>query len=410
MSDQLTVNLGLMLLVGSVVAIISRRLQLPYSVGLVTAGICLALAPTGIGIPVSPDAIYAILLPPLIFEAALQIRWPPFRRDLPVVLLLAFVGVAVSAALVAAGMHYVAGWGWLGAAMFGVLIAATDPVSVIAAFKEMKVEPRLSLLVEAESLLNDGAAAVGFTVLVAIAAGSTVDPATITGLLLWKVLGGLLAGGVVAGALLLLAGHTEDHLVEITLTTIAAYGSFILGEHFEASGVLAALAAGMVIGNIGWRGYFSESGREHLVPFWEYVAFLANTLVFILIGLHEAHEVFRLLTWTSAVAIVLVLLGRAAAVYPLCPIFGWTRLAVSQNYQHILFWGGLRGALALVLALTLPASVPEQHDIILAAFAVVAFSVFVQGLTMPPLISRLGLRQRGSAASEAAAPETTDSS
>ena len=100
-----------------------------------------------------------------------------------------------------------------------------------------------------------------------------MDAATITGLLPWKVLGGILAGGVVAGALLLLAGHTEDHLVEITLTTIAAYGSFMLAEHFEASGVLAALAAGMVIGNIGWRGYFSESGREHLVSFWEYVAF-----------------------------------------------------------------------------------------------------------------------------------------
>ena len=408
MSDHLTVNLGLMLLVGSVAAIVSRRLQLPYSVGLVAAGICLALAPTNIGIPLSPDAIYAILLPPLIFEAALQIRWLPFRRDLPVVLLLAFVGVAVSAAIVAAGMHYVVGWGWLGAAMFGVLIAATDPVSVIAAFKEMKVEPRLSLLVEAESLLNDGVAAVGFTVLVAIAAGSTVDPATITGLLLWKVLGGLVAGGVVAGASMLLAGHTEDHLVEITLTTIAAYGSFMLAEHFEASGVLAALAAGMVVGNVGWRGYFSDGGREHLISFWEYAAFLANTLVFILIGLHEAHEVLSLLTWTSAVAIGLVLLGRAAAVYPLCPIFGWTRMAVSGKYQHILFWGGLRGALALVLALTLPESLPEKHDLILAAFAVVAFSIFVQGLTMPLLINRLGLRQHATPVSEAAAPETVD--
>ena len=89
------------------------------------------------------------------------------------------------------------------------------------------------------------------------------------------------------------------------------------------------------------------------------------------------------------------MLAALAAVYSLCPIFGWTRLAVSQNYQHILFWDGLRGALALVLALTLPASVPEQHDIILAAFAVVAFSIFVQGLTMPHLIGRLGLRQPG---------------
>ena len=110
--------------------------------------------------------------------------------------------------------------------MFGVLISATDPVSVIATFKETKVEPRLSLLVEAESLLNDGAAVVGYTVLVAIAAGSTIGPGAIADLLLWKVLGGIIVGGLVAGAVLLLAGRTDDHLVEITLTMIAAYGLF----------------------------------------------------------------------------------------------------------------------------------------------------------------------------------------
>ena len=321
MSDQLTVNLGLILLVASVVAMASRRMRLPYSVGLVAAGILLALAPVNIGMPLSPGSIFTVLLPPLIFEAALQIRWPPFRRELPVILMLAFVGVAVAAALVAVGMHILVGWGWIGAAMFGVLIAATDPVSVIAAFKEMKVEPRLSLLVEAESLLNDGAAAVGFTVLVAIAGGSAVDPAAIAGLFLWKVLGGVIVGGGVAGGLLLLAGRTEDHLVEITLTTIAAYGAFLIAEHFGASGVLASLTAGMVVGNIGWRGYISQSGRGHVICFWEYAAFLANSLVFILIGLHEAHEALGLLTRTAAAAIVLVLLGRAAAVYLLCPIF-----------------------------------------------------------------------------------------
>lgn len=391
MSDQLTVDLGLILLVASVVAMASRRMRLPYSVGLVAAGILLALAPINIGMPLSPASIFTILLPPLIFEAALQIRWPPFRRELPVILMLAFVGVALAAALVAAGMHTIVGWGWIGAAMFGVLIAATDPVSVIAAFKEMKVEPRLSLLVEAESLLNDGAAAVGFTVLVAIAGGPAVDLAAITGLLLWKVLGGVIVGGGVAGGLLLLAGRTEDHLVEITLTTIAAYGAFLIAERFEASGVLASLAAGMVVGNIGWQGYISQSGREHVISFWEYAAFLANSLVFILIGLHEAHEALGLLTRTAAAAIVFVLLGRAAAVYLLCPIFSWSRLAIKQSYQHILVWGGLRGALALVLALTLPDTVAERQEIIIAAFAVVAFSIFVQGLTMAPLIRRMGL-------------------
>jgi CPA1 family monovalent cation:H+ antiporter len=391
MSNELTIDLGLILLVASIVAMISRRMRLPYSVGLVAAGIVLALLPIGIGIPITPDGIYTVLLPPLIFEAALQIRWPPFRRELPVVLVLAFFGVAIAAAVVAAGMHILVGWGWLGAALFGCLIAATDPVSVIAAFKEMKVEPRLNLLVEAESLLNDGTAAVGFTMLVALAGGAAVEPVSIASLLLWKVIGGVIIGGGLAGGLLLLAGRTEDHLVEITLTTIIAYGAFLIAERFEASGVLASLTAGMIVGNIGAKGYISRSGREHVFSFWEYAAFLANSLVFILIGLHEAHHAHGLLSQVVVFAIALVLVGRVAAVYPLCAAFSWSALAISQSYQHILVWGGLRGALALALALALPENLAERNDIIVAAFAVVAFSIFVQGLTMSPLIRKLGL-------------------
>ena len=276
-------------------------------------------------------------------------------------------------------------------AMFGCLIAATDPVSVIASFKEMKVEPRLSLLVEAESLLNDGTAAVGFTVLVVLASGSMVDPASVGALLLWKVLGGVLVGGGLAGGVLLLAGRTEDHLVEITLTTIIAYGSFLIAERLGASGVLASLAAGMVVGNIGKRGYISRNGRAHMLSFWEYAAFLANSIVFILIGLHEAHQALGFLTRMAAIAIALVLLGRAASVYLLCSAFSMSRLAVSQSYQHILVWGGLRGALALALAMTLPDNLAERSEMVVASFAVVAFSIFVQGLTMPLLIGWLGL-------------------
>ena len=150
----MTVNLGLILLIVCIVAMASRRIRLPYSVGLVAAGILLALMPVSVDIPLSPDSIFTIFLPPLIFEAALQIHWPPFRRELPVILLLAFPGAMLAAALVAVGMHGLIGWGWLSSAMFGSLIAATDPVSVIAALKELKVDSRLRLLVEAESLLT----------------------------------------------------------------------------------------------------------------------------------------------------------------------------------------------------------------------------------------------------------------
>jgi CPA1 family monovalent cation:H+ antiporter len=394
MSDLTAINVGLILLIASIVAMATRRMRLPYSVGLVAAGILLTLLPVKIGFSLSPDLIFTTLLPPLIFEGALQMRWSPFRRELPVTLTLACLGVILAAGVVAIGMHALIGWSWLAAAMFGFLIAATDPVAVISAFRETRVEPRLSLLVEAESLLNDGVAAVGFAVTVAIAGGSSVVPADVAGLLLWKVLGGVFIGGGVAGSLLMLAGRTDDHLVEITLTTIAAYGAFLIGERLATSGVLAALAAGMVVANIGWRGYITQAGRSHIMSFWEYAAFLANSVVFILIGLQEGSRARGLLSLAAGAAIVLVLLSRAVSVYTLCALFHRRRLAVEQRYQHMLVWGGLRGALGLALALTVPDNIPERDDMIISAFAVVTFSIFVQGLTMSPLIRRLGVEAR----------------
>lgn len=391
MPDFSILTLGVMLLTASLVAMLSRRLKLPYSVGLVVAGIILALLPHAFEFPLTRDLVFNVFLPPLVFEAALQLEWKAFRRNLPLTAALACSGVVVTTAVVAAGMHVIVGWSWIGAALFGVLIAATDPVSVIAAFKEMRVERRLGMVVESESLLNDGVAAVGFTLLAAIAAGGAITPEAIIGSLLWTVIGGIAVGLSVTGALLLLAGRTEDHLVEITLTTIAAYGSFLVAEHFHMSGVLASLAAGLLVGNAGLMRAISTNGREHVISFWQYIAFLANSFVFILIGGLEAHQPVWLIVGTAAIAVVIVLLGRVLTVYPLCALFALGRLKISLRYQHILVWGGLRGALALALALALPDNVLERREIIAVSFAVVAFSIFVQGLTMPHLIRRLGL-------------------
>ena len=384
-------SLGLLLLIASVVAMVSRRLRLPYSVGLVIAGIGLALLPKTVDLPLTRDLIFNIFLPPLVFEAALQLEWGAFRWNLPLTLGLAFPGVVIAAAFVAVGMHFAIGWSWVGSALFGVLIAATDPVSVIASFREMKVAPRLSMIVESESLLNDGAAAVGFSLVAAISAGAAMTPMAIAGSLLWTVAGGVVSGVAVATAVLLVAWRTEDHMVEITLTTIAAYGSFLIAEHFHMSGVLASLTAGLLIGNVGWMRALSEAGRSHILAFWEYAAFLVNSLVFILIGSHEARQPIFGLAGAAAVAVALVLLGRALAVYPLAALFAGTRTRINARYQHVLVWGGLRGALALALALALPLNVAERQEILVVSFAVVAFSIFVQGLTMPWLIRRLGL-------------------
>ena len=379
MAELQLIDFGMLLVVTSLVAIVTRRIGLPYTAGLVAAGIVLALLPIGIDLPLSRELIFNIFLPPLIFEAALQMPWKRLRDQLPLTITLAFLGVAISASVVAGGLHWLLGWSWLGAAFFGVLIAATDPVSVIAAFKEMRAEPRLGMVVESESLLNDGVAAVGFSILLGLAGG---------GALAWTVLGGIASGGTVAFVLLKLAGRTEDHLVEITLTTVIAWGSFLLAEHLGASGVFAALVAGVIVGNLGWRRAISENGRGHVLGFWEYAAFLANSLLFLMIGSHEAHQPLALVSGALAVVIALTLVGRAAAVYPIALLFRPTRLRLPGPYQHVLLWGGLRGAVGLALALAVPNSVPERGQIIVLAFGVVAFSIFLQGLTMPPLLRR----------------------
>lgn len=383
-------SLGLILLTASLVAMLCRRVALPYSTGLVAAGIGLGFLPAALDVSLSRDLIFDVLLPPLIFEAALQMEWRSFRRELPATLTLAFLGIVVAAGVVALGLHALFGWTWIGAGLFGILIAATDPVSVIAAFKEMRVESRLSLIVESESLLNDGAAAVGFGILVAVAEGGSGSAGAVALSLAWTVVGGVAIGGAIAAALLLVAGRTDDRLVELTLTTIAAFGSFLLAERVGASGVLATLTAGLLVGNYGWKRAISEHGQGYVLSFWQFAAFLANSIIFLLIGTEEAHQSHVLFSIAALGVIALTLAGRALAVYPLCLLFSRSALRVPLPYQHVLVWSGLRGALALALALALPVSVPERPAIVVLAFAAVAFSVFVQGLTMPWLVKRLG--------------------
>ena len=379
-----------LLLIAAVVAILTRRLKVPYTVGLVCAGIILSLSPFFSDIPFTKDLIFNLFLPPLVFEAAIQIHWKDLRKQFFVVLVLATLGVCLSGAVTALGMRYLAGWEWVSALLFGALIAATDPVSVIATFKEAGVHGRLRLLVEAESLFNDGTAAVAFAVILAGALGNASSISGIAGTLTVTIAGGVLCGALVAGAILLLAGQTKDYLVEFTFTTVAAYASFLLAEHFHFSGVLASLTAGLLVGNLGPLGAISPRGREAITAYWEYLGFLVNSLIFISIGVYESRQHFTTVLVPAVIAILLVLLGRAVAVYPCCAVFRRSNLRVQGKHQFVLFWGGLRGALALALAMGLPPWVPNREAIISVTFAVVAFSVFAQGLSMTPLLRRVG--------------------
>jgi len=259
------------------------------------------------------------------------------------------------------------------------------------------VKGRLALLIESESLANDGAGALLFGLVASAMAGNVeITPITVAARFAVVAVGGIVCGLVCGGAAIALAGRTEDHLVETALTAVAAYGSFLVAEHFGASGVLATVATGMTMGNLSLvaegkpRWMFSERGREFVVAFWEFAAFVANSFVFLMIGLSlakvHAHSALAL-----AAEIALALVGRALAIYPLCLPFAGSRWAVPLKEQHFLWWAGLRGALALALALSLPDATPYRDEILFAAFGVVAFSSLVQGLTAGLALKALGL-------------------
>ena len=389
-----------LLVVAILVAIIARRLSLPYTVGLVVTGIALALAQFKTSAVLTHDFIFDVVLPPLLFEAALHLHWHELKRDLVPVLTLSILGVVVSALVVAAGMAYLLNWPIAPALVFGVLIAATDPVAVIAMFKDTGIRGRLRLLVESESLFNDGVAAVLFGLVLAWAGSSGVTTASAASVALSlgvSSVGGIVIGLAVAAVTLVIAGRITDHLTETMLTTVAAFGSFLLAEQLHCSGVLATVAAGLLTGNVAvqdgrkWQ-VLSDEGREFLVAFWDFGAFVANSFVFLMIGMTVAGIPFAALgTRALVVAIGLVLAGRFLSVYPLCLLFRRTRLAIPLREQHVIGWAGLRGALALALALALPPSMTFHDEVLIAAFGVVVFSIVVQGLTMKPLLRGLGL-------------------
>ncbi len=392
-------SIGL-LVVAILVAIVARRLRLPYTVGLVAAGMALALSRIDMGISLTHDIIFDVILPPLLFEAALNLRWKDLSAEAVPILVLSIAGVAISATVTYFGMHGLLGWPVAPALIFAVLIAATDPVAVIALFKDLGITGRIRLLVESESLFNDGIAAVLFALALSWITGGESG-----GMAPWQMLLSISAGGITVGVLvglaaLLVAGRTNDRVTEAAVTVVVSYGGFLLAENLHFSGVLATVASGLVIGaggfKLGGRHIgLSQNGQAFALELWEFLAFLANSVVFLLIGISASQIDFDALGYLPLLAtIAIVLVSRAASVYPISACFKGSRWRIGAGEQHVLFWAGLRGALGLALVLSLPRSMPMRATVVIATFGVVTFCVVVQGLTMPLLLRHLRLPGR----------------
>jgi CPA1 family monovalent cation:H+ antiporter len=388
-----------LLLAASIIAVVAARLRIPYTVALVVGGLVLG----SFHLPIvhtlfanspdwlTPDVSLVIFLPALLFEGSLKIQLRQLRENVIPICLLATVGILAATLISGFVVHWALGIPVLIALVFGAIVSATDPISVLAIFKHMAVDKRLTIIVEGESLFNDGTAVVLYGILVGAVASSRLN--ILTGIRDFSV---AVAGGAAVGVILgfacsRLTQRLDDPEIEITLTTIAAYGSYLLAQSLHLSGVIATVAAGLMIGNFGVRKGMSWRTRIALWSFWEYASFLINSILFLLIGLQvRVGDLFHM--WKATLlTIAAVLAGRVLTVYGIVPVSNLFSAKIPFRWQHVMVWGGMRGALALALVLSIGKSFPYRSQLLTLTFGVVAFTIVVQGITMTPLIRWLGI-------------------
>jgi len=382
-----------LLLIVSIVAIAVRRLRIPYTVALVVVGLLITFQST-LKFELTPELILALFVPPLVFEAAFHLNLVELRRNLPAILLLAVPGVILTTFIVGGMLALGLKLSLPLALVFGALISATDPVAVVALFRTLGVPKRLSVLIEGESLFNDGTAIVLFNLMLVIALTSKFD--LFEGLIgfLTVFIGGIIVGLVLGWLVAQLISRVDHYLIETTLTTVLAFGSYLVADRLGFSGVLAVVVAGLVNGNISPLG-MSPTSRIVIFNFWEYVAFLANSLVFLLLGL-QINITALLAAWQPILwAILAVFVARFIVVYGLSWLGKHFSEPIPLRWQHVLNWGDLRGAISLALVLSLPVSMGAERDLLrVMAFGVVLFTLLVQSTTMSPLIRWLKIITR----------------
>jgi len=388
----------LLFILATAAAIAARRLRAPYTVVLVLTGLALG----GLNLFPAPhltrSLLFSVILPGLLFEAAFNLDAQELRKTWITITTLAVPGVIASMTLIAVALSpavgalsLAPGFDWKHALVFGALIAATDPVAVVALFHSIGAPRHLTTLLEGESLLNDGTAIVFFTLSLALVTGTH----TTAGALLFQfasiVGGGAIIGMVIGVAASLLMRQLHESMVEIAVTTVAAYGSFVAADTLHSSGVIATVVAGILCGNLGARRGMAASTRVALETFWQYVTFALNSIVFLLIGF-EVRLSQLLHYWVPIlVAYYVVTLSRAAVLTIGQMLLRWSGERFPWRWSVVLTWGGLRGALAMVLALSLPQEFAYRDLIVSMTFGVAVISILVQGLTMSSLLARLGI-------------------
>lgn len=378
------------------VATLSRALSwlrnIPYTLLLLLVGLGLATLDVRL-ISLSPELILFIFLPPLLFEAAWNIKWSNLKRDWLPIGLFAVLGVVICVGGLLLGLQQFAGASLATALLVGAGLSATDPVSVVALFRELGVDKRLTTLMEGESLFNDGVAVVAYNLLLGLALGAEQFqiPITISQFLVFVGIG-VSIGGLIGFGISYLTQRFDLPLVEQSLTLVSAYGTYLVAEELGGSGVIAVVTTGLILGNFGSRIGMSPRTRLSVSEFWEFVAFFVNSIVFLLIGDQVIFDGLLSNIDTILTAILVMIVARAVSIFSLSALSNLgSGSDISWQSQVVLWWGGLRGSVSVALALSVPESLPQREEIISIIFGVMLFTLIVQGLTTKPLLEFLDL-------------------
>jgi monovalent cation:H+ antiporter, CPA1 family len=390
-AETLVNQLAWLLLGVALVGMLARRVRVPYAVALVLCGLAVRSLHL-VGVPqLQPGLVLFVFLPPLLFDAAFRFEADQLRAVARPILLLAIPGTFVTALVVGALVAAPLGLPLGAALLFGSIVAATDPVAVVAVFQRLGVSRRLVAIADGESMVNDGVAVTLYAAFLGLASGASPGVLETVGLFLWEVSCGVAVGAGLGYVLSRLGSLIDDHLIEMTLSTALAYGSYLVADALHASGPLAVVIAGLVHSSYGRRFGMSESTVRLLDDLWEYLGFAANSLLFLGVGLTVDVTILGGELGPMAVAVAAVVVARVLVVAGYAALVRDPRHTLAPPEQVVLVWGGLRGALSLALGLALPSAIAERGLLTVLTFGVVLFTLVGQGLTLPVVVRRLGL-------------------